>query len=267
LIAKQLQNTIYPMGFLQNILPGFLGQSAETGWAIGAKLVGPEVIEHWCTLIPDCQLSSKDFYTEVENILKAQQVPGLEITRVDLSEGGLLSDKREYLRMKRERLIFDVCAAPFGTNYFFSYRFVETPATVPFWQYLVVMFGVGVAFKFFQQWFGSYTGPVVLLLALVAGVLFLKNAVGVGLRDLDAALLNSPIVGALYGRYFRKDTYYRQDTRIMYQSVVADVVKKRIEDVTSAKGIKLLKTQSYSPIFGELYKSGSVAVKAVPPPA
>ncbi len=254
------------MGFLQNILPGFLTQSVESGWERAAKLIGPEVIDHWCTLIPDCQLSSKDFYAEVENILKAQQVPGLEITRVDLSEGGLLSDKREYLRMKRERLIFDVCAAPFGTNYFFSYRFVETPAFVPFWQYLIVLFGVGIAFRFSQQWFGYYAGPVLLLLALVVAVVLLRNAVGVGLRDLDATLLNSPVIGALYGKYFRKDTYYRQDTRIMYQSVVADVVKKKIEDVTSAKGIKLLKTQEYSPIFGELYKTGSVALKAVPPP-
>ena len=30
--------------------------------------------------------------------------------------------------MKREQLIFDVCAAPVGINYFFSYRFYEEPA-------------------------------------------------------------------------------------------------------------------------------------------
>jgi hypothetical protein len=252
------------MGFFQNILPGFLTRSMEDGWTKAAKLIGPEVIDHWCTLIPEYQLSSKEFYTEIENILKAQQVPGLEISRVDLAEGGLLSDKREYLRMKRERLIFDVCAAPFGTNFFFSYRFVETPAFVPPWQYLVVFFVLWVTLNFSIQWFGPFTGPLYLLLLLIALALFLRNAVGLGLRDLDATLLNSPIIGALYGKYFRKDTYYRQDTRIMYQTVVADVVKMKIEAVTAAKGVKLLKTHEYSPVFGELYKKGRIPMTDTP---
>ncbi|HTQ95417.1 MAG TPA: hypothetical protein VMH89_01350, partial [Candidatus Acidoferrum sp.] len=66
-------------------------------------------------------------YRSVEDELKARKVPGLRISRVEYHEGGLLSDKRTYLRLARERFAFDVCAAPFGRAYFFSLRFVEVP--------------------------------------------------------------------------------------------------------------------------------------------
>jgi hypothetical protein len=83
----------------------------------------------------------KEFYAAVERELKDREVPGLEIFYVDFAEGGLLSAKREYLRMTRERLVFDICAAPFGTAYFFSCRFAEIPAVIQLWQLLVVLIG------------------------------------------------------------------------------------------------------------------------------
>src|SRR5437588_7559438 len=117
-----------------------------------------DVIRHWYTLIPGFISSTQEFYTSVENELKTRQVPGLEISRVDFSEGGLLSDKRTYLRMIRERLVFDVCAAPFGTAYFFSCRFAEIPAVVQLWQLLVLVsvlsFGGLISFVILVKIFG-----------------------------------------------------------------------------------------------------------------
>ena len=86
-------------------------------FGIGTKKV--EVMEHWYSLVPGFNTSTKDFYAAVEAELKACQVPGLDIACVDFAEGGVLSAKRQYLRMTRERLVFDICAAPFGTAYFF----------------------------------------------------------------------------------------------------------------------------------------------------
>src|ERR1051325_6235429 len=88
-----------------------------------ANDMGNEVIEHWYSLVPSQNFSSKDFYDHIEQAIATQEVPALAASRIDLSEGGLLSAKREYLRFKRERLTFDICAAPVGINYFFSYRF------------------------------------------------------------------------------------------------------------------------------------------------
>jgi hypothetical protein len=66
-----------------------------------AKGLGAEVIEHWYSLVAAQTFSSREFYDHIEGAIKAQQVPALDASRVDLSEGGALSAKREYLRFKR----------------------------------------------------------------------------------------------------------------------------------------------------------------------
>src|SRR5665213_2401469 len=103
-----------------------------------------DVMEHWYALIPGFTTSTKDFYAAVEKELKDREVPGVEIFYVDFAEGGLLSAKREYLRMTRERLVFDICAAPFGKAYFFSCRFAEIPAVIHLWQLLVLLAAFGI---------------------------------------------------------------------------------------------------------------------------
>src|SRR5580692_8952823 len=89
-----------------------------------------DVLDHWIALVENFDLSSGDFYTSVETELKTRDLPGMDLSRVEFAEGGILSGKRTYLRMVRERLVFDVCAAPFGKTFFFSCRFAELPAVV-----------------------------------------------------------------------------------------------------------------------------------------
>src|SRR5690242_20150917 len=107
-----------------------------------------EVISHWYSLIPSFNTSTKEFYDAVEKELKERQLPGLDLFHVEFAEGGVLSAKREYLRMTRERLIFDVCAAPFGTGYFFSCRFAEIPAVIQPWQLIVLFLAFAIAIPF-----------------------------------------------------------------------------------------------------------------------
>lgn len=87
------------------------------------------VLSHWYTPVPNFSMSTKEFYDKVEKELGAQQVPGLKMSRPEFSEGGLFSAKRQYLRLKRDDVLFDICACPFGVNYFFSCRFAATPPT------------------------------------------------------------------------------------------------------------------------------------------
>lgn len=219
-----------------------------------------DVITHWYALVPSFTISTKEFYEAVENELRERQAPGLDISRVDFAEGGLLSQKREYLRMTRERLVFDICAAPFGTGYFFSCRFAEIPATVKLWElFLVLLAGlviVGMTFKFA----GWLLAPFILLVGFLALIYILRNAVAIGLQDLDAALIKFPVVGPIYERWFRKETYYRHDTRLMYCDTVNTVVKAKVEETTGAKGIKLVRFNEYSPILSELYKPTLVSL-------
>lgn len=214
---------------------------------------GPEVIEHWFTLIPGQQFSSNEFYTAIEAEIKTQKVPALRISRIEVPEGGLLSDNREYLRMQRERLTFDVCAAPVGVNYFFSYRFYVEQVRVEPWQIALLLIALWFLLEGSIRFFGIFLGPTLLLMALVFLGWMMRNAIGLGLRDLDTTLLKLPILGPVYERYFRKDSYYRQDLRIAYCSIVSGIVKASVESITGAKGIKLLKEFRYSPVFDGAY--------------
>jgi hypothetical protein len=231
-----------------------------------------DVIDHWYSLIPGFNASAKEFYEAVEKKLKECEVPGLEMFHVDFAEGGVLSGKREYLRMTRERLVFDICAAPFGTAYFFSCRFAEIPAVIQLWQLLVLLaaFGVCVPLSLVicAKIFGVLTPfvwPLGWIVLIVLAIYVLRNAVAMGLKDLDATLIKSPVVGPIYENWFRKETYYRQDTRLMYRDTVNDVVKAKVEEATGAKGIKLIKFNDYSPILGELYKHTTVQLPRIPP--
>ncbi len=217
-----------------------------------------DVLGHWYTLIPNFNSSTQDFYQLVEQELKERQVPGLQITHEEFAEGGILSDKREYLRMTREWLVFDVCAAPFGTSYFFSCRFAELPAVVKLWQLAVLVVAILGVLALFWKVLGFGLGLVVLTVLIGIGVYLLRNAVAMGLRDLDAALIKMPVLGPVYAVWFRKETYYRQDTRLMYCHTVDEVVKAKLEETTGAKGITLIRYNEHSPILRDLYKPTDV---------
>lgn len=233
-----------------------------------------EVISHWYSHIEGFNTSTKEFYDAVETELKARQVPGLDLFHVEFSEGGVMSAKREYLRMARERLIFDVCAAPFGTTYFFSCRFVEMPAVIQPWQLIVLFLAFAIAvplsFAVCVKIFGllaPFVWPVAWVAFFVIVIYVMRNAVALGLKDLDATLIKSPVIGPIYERWFRKETYYREDTRIMYREIVDAVVKAKVEEVTGAKGIKLVRFNEFSPILGDLYKPTQVTLPRSTPAA
>lgn len=120
--------------------------------------------------------------------------------RVEFSEGGLLSAKRTYLRMTRERLVFDICAAPFGTAYFFSCRFAELPAEVKLWQLLVILLAMIVIAGACVNYMGFLMGCLFVASALLVSIYVFRNAVGMGLQDLDATLIKSPLFG-----HFKKE--------------------------------------------------------------
>jgi hypothetical protein len=222
------------------------------------KKMADEIIEHWYTLVPSQQFSSKEFYDQIEEGIKAQKVPALALSRVDLAEGGLLSDRREYLRMKRERLTFDVCAAPVGVNYFFSYRFYAEPAVVRPWELIAFFVGLSLLVAGSVRFVGIFLGPFLLAVAVVFLAWLMRNAIGLGLRDLDASLIKAPVIGPIYERFFRKDTYYRQDMRIAYCSIVSGLVKQEVERITAAKGVQLIREFTYSPIMHDLYRAKEV---------
>ena len=212
-----------------------------------------EVVSHWYVPIDHFEFSTVDFYDKVEAALESRKVPGLETTREEINEGGLLSDKRLYLRLKRERLVFDICAAPFGTSYFFSFRLVELPLGINPFEAFVLFMGLLVAFGVLSAIIGIIMAFIVMMLLLLGSTYFMRNMIAMGLKDLDASLIKTPIIGPLYECFFRKETYYREDTRLMYLTTVETITQTVVDEVTASKGIKLIKRYERTPTGGKVY--------------
>lgn len=212
-----------------------------------------EVISHWYVPVDHFDYSSIDFYDKVEAALESRKVPGLDAKREEVREGGLLSDKRLYLRLKRERLVFDICAAPFGTSFFFSFRLVELPLGIKLFQLAVLFFGSLLFFGILCATIGPILACALMFSLTIFGMFLMRNMVALGLKDLDATLIKIPIIGTFYECFFRKETYYREDTRLMYLTTVETITQQVVDEVTAAKGIKLIKRYERTPIGGKVY--------------
>jgi len=81
-----------------------------------------ELLSHWLQHFEGLTQSSQQFYSMVEKRVSMKQISDVKFARVDFKEGGLFSDSREYLRIKRGDLRYDIGGAPFGNGFFVSAR-------------------------------------------------------------------------------------------------------------------------------------------------
>ena len=220
----------------------------------GFKSKNDEVLDHWISFADGLSLPPQEFYAAVEKAMADRKIPSMEVSRVEHAEGGFLSGKRLYLRMLRERLAFDTCASPFGNTYFFSCRTVHSPPVLRLWHLAVAFVFFSVVYSLLVKALGEMFANIAMVALLIAIAEVFRNAVGMGLADLDNALMKIPVVGPIYENWFRKETYYRQDTRLAFLNVVPAIIKNVAEDMSGAKGIKLVEQYELAPIFGELYK-------------
>ncbi len=221
-------------------------------WSIKSK--SDEVLNHWLGFAEGFTFSPKEFYGAVEKAIAVQKLPGLEISQVDYPEGGLLSNRRLYLRIIRERLAFDTCASPFGTGFFFSCRTVYSPAIVRLWHILAVIAFLALVYYPLYRLLGSTFASVALAALIPAVAKVFQNVVALAVADVDQMLLKIPAVGVIYEGWFRKDTYFRQDSRLVYLETIPRLFKELAETTVAAKGVKLVRQYERSPVLGELYK-------------
>ena len=97
---------------------------------LGTNIPVSNVISHWSHFFNFFSLSANAFYEELENVLKNHEMPNSKIERTKHKEAGFLSANREYLRIKHGDIVFDVCAAPFGKDFFISWWLYETAGTM-----------------------------------------------------------------------------------------------------------------------------------------
>jgi hypothetical protein len=213
-----------------------------------------QLLDDWLYSAEGLSLSPREFYTLVEKKLSDLKIPGMDIVHQEFAEGGLLSDQRIYLRLMRERLAIDTCAAPFGTIYFFSCRTVHIPALVRLWHIVAALgFFFGITILLIKPL--GFTFALIAIIALLfamAGVL--RNAGASAFADMDKLLLKIPVVATIYENWFRVDTYYRTDTRTLYCKLLPQLIKQAAEEICAEKGVKLVKRDQNAPLLQELAK-------------
>lgn len=97
---------------------------------LGGAIPVSNVLSHWSHSFRSFNLSSDVFYKELEDALKQYEMPHSVIQRTKHKEGGMLSAAREYLRIKHGDIVFDICASPFGRDFFISWWLYETAGTM-----------------------------------------------------------------------------------------------------------------------------------------
>jgi hypothetical protein len=213
-----------------------------------------EVSNHWGTALCSTQFSAQEFYTKVEQAIYAREWPGIELLRVHHSEAGVLSHKREYLRIVRHRQVFDICAATFGRDYFFTLREAEIKPPLSFATFLIFLLALFMLFTWSIGSSGVVAGTINFLALLAIGFFLMWNSLRMGLTRLDGLLMRFPVIGPLYETFFRRSTtYFQHDTRMVFLKLMDDLVKEQVDEETSAKGIKLLSCFEHRPIFEGLY--------------
>lgn len=207
------------------------------------------IISHWHLLVDNFNMSSMDFYESVEGALRERAVPDLELSRVTHFESGIGSPQREYLRIYRRGLAFDVCAAPFGRGFFFSWWLVRTPGTAGG----IALVGWLVASFLLGQILLPLGGPVFGSVALVATWFLAGFLVRNRMLPGEDTVLTMPIVGGLYERWFAPPTYYSHDTETMFLETAREVVQEMIGRARSAQGLRALSHEDYRPLMNKLF--------------
>lgn len=215
--------------------------------------VGP-VLSHWSTLLEEFQTSALDFYTRVEQALSRREIPDIRTSRVEYKESGVLSARREYLRVERGEHVFDVCAAPFGRAFFFSSWLTQKRpgllAAAGFVALYVIVLNVAlVIIGLFLTILGldGLTMAILQFLVLLAAAPFLFVLLAEKVGPESVAML--PVIGPLYVWIFSPATYYKLDTAAMFQKLVHNTVLEAIDELTTTHGLRALSEAERKPVM------------------
>jgi hypothetical protein len=231
-----------------------------------------EILSNWSKLFENFETSSIEFYGAVVKAIHDRKLPGVMTEEVTHHEGGLYSAKRIYLRVSRRRISYDICAAPYGTGFFFSSWMTKSRTMIGIWlfigaviaSYYLTKVTLGVIEKsaitvfnplyLIMQFFGAIFFPVALGLAeFLVLILFLGWLINVELIPGEESIMAIPVLGKIYEKIYHPVTYYKTDTALMFQTSVHSAMMQAIDEVTNAKGIRPLTELERKPIMKDFF--------------
>lgn len=217
------------------------------------------LLDYKTRLIENFNYSPREFYLLLAKAIERREVPGLEAELTSLIESVPGSSRRLYLSVARERFVYYVCAAPFGSGFFFSWRLVDERRPAK-WYHLLAMLGFLFSLSIFVSYFGYSTIvqflnavgidaegigqvapnlPWIVFIFLFTAMWSLMRCAALPRFEWLAIMLEkSAVIGRVFERFFRPDTYYREDSKQMYQKAFDAAVNEAIDSVTTPQGIR-----------------------------
>ena len=217
---------------------------------------GGTVVSHWHALIDGFNTSSLEFYKAVEEAVRAREVPEVSFGRVEFKEGGFASAKREYLRIERGNVAFDICAAPYGNSFFFSWWLSKLGPAHPFLYLLGFFFACFFVPPLLAYPFRDSCGYILvlplMLVAVIVGLAILARKEVFGPEEFILAI---PIIGWFYEKIFNPITYYSLDTALMYQESIRRAVNEVIDGLLTDQGWQALSKEEKQPTIRDLVQA------------
>jgi hypothetical protein len=200
------------------------------------------------------QASSLGFYASLEAALDRRRIPDISLWRVDWSEGGIFSAKREYLRVRRKDYLFDVCAAPFGSGFFVSWWLTGAQPSLAGVAALLALICVAVptplaALLIISERLLGASALVLLLIMIFPPLWLLFYVLLTLIRRYASSLVEIPVIGLLFELIFKPVTYYKLDTAAMFRIAVHGAVQDCIDELTSKQGLRTLSEFERRPIM------------------
>lgn len=194
----------------------------------------PIVQHQWIVPLENFESDVGGFYSAIEETIRERRLPPMQILRIPWREGGLLSRGRDYLRIMRERLVFDIGCGPFGSYWFYSCRGAVVPRRLTWFDILFALLTLGSFYAIYYLAFGPIVGQFVFIATF--GFIYAVMIVAGKWPGLDETLIHMPVVGAIYEALFRRETYYRQDTRLMWLTTINSIVREKVQEFAKAGG-------------------------------
>jgi hypothetical protein len=207
-----------------------------------------DAISHWNKMFEDFQMSPLEFYASVEQAVTRHEIPDTAMSRIEHKEGGVGSTRREYLRVRRGTLAYDICAAPFGKGCFFSSWLAEPPilsglAKLGIMLGLFIILVVLMVDSFFR---GPWEFLILIFIALFV--------IGQSESPVSVAVQELPGIGWLYRTFFKPPTYYRHDTAEMFLGAVHGAVLEVMDCLTTQKGVRAMTEFERKPVMRDFFR-------------
>ena len=204
---------------------------------------------------PHVRLSSEAIYKNIVDGVEKLDIPDVRYGPEILHESGFFSAYRAYLQVRREFSEFLVCAAPVGNSYLISVRKIDRFPHIKWFHYVILPIAVLPAITV-GAFMNGFLGGVLVLAssaALVWSVCrYAAHSTHTFLAD---RLPEIPFIGPLYLRWFKPDTFYRQDVHAAFVALVNGVVQQVLASLEEVQTVRPLPQDVPSPIRRDLHSS------------